>query len=855
MINHSLLFITFLLLQLYTPAQQGWYWQNPLPQGNFLTDVDAVSGLTITVGYYGTILSTDGSGWQVRDGGNNNDLFSVNISGNNIWAVGSNGTILHCSDGSGIDWDEQTSGIVDKQLRSVFFLNDNLGWCVGELETILKTTDGGNNWEVLNTNGSQHYFEVFFFDENDGWLCGAAGSNGVIKRTTNGGTTWLNSIIPASRMNAMLFADTSFGCAVGVGGTIFRTTDGGANWALANSSTSNDLKGVFLNSSGEGWAVGHYGEIIISTDWGANWNSQTSGTQDHLYAIFDGWVVGEAGRILHTSNAGASWELDCSGFTNFALGLDFVTDMIGYACGKGGKIYRTNDGGTTWEELSVGSSLDLFDVDFKKYQHLTGAGYTVGEPNGQYFTVYRTTNSGDTWLDKSFTIPNVGIASPIYDCYRMRGTNFVVGRYGLIARTTDGGSNWDIQKLPQQSYDLWTIDFKSENIGMVAGSSGTILKTTNKGEDWFSVSPDNVSNFRSIYFADPQHGWVVGVGGVIYRTTDSGDNWIKTTPNVTFERLNSVYFIDQNIGWVDGAMGTILHSTNGGVDWNFQYSGTNNELTSLSFSETGTGWIGGWYGTILHTEDGGGGLSVNSFWQNYLNLPLLDPGETSNEMNVEVNPEFLDSYSLSGITVVLDTIYHSNVSDLVILLEHEGVTDTLVMQPAYSGADFLNCKLSDASSVLIDEAEPPFTGIYKPYNPLSVFSGMDPNGVWTLKIIDLVSGNSGTLEAWGLKLYFDSPSEVISEYSVIPDNFELSQNYPNPFNPSTAIRWQQPETGLVSLKIFDVLGREIRTITNEELSAGEHETTFDASGFSSGIYFYQIIAGKYISTKKMILIK
>jgi hypothetical protein len=85
--------------------------------------------------------------------------------------------------------------------------------------------------------------------------------------------------------------------------------------------------------------------------------------------------------------------------------------------------------------------------------------------------------------------------------------------------------------------------------------------------------------------------------------------------------------------------------------------------------------------------------------------------------------------------------------------------------------------------------------------------------------------------------------------------YSLSQNYPNPFNPSTSISWQLPEAGLVTLKIFDVLGREVKTLVNEELTAGKHETAFDASLFSSGVYFYQLKSGKYVETKKMVLMK
>ena len=91
--------------------------------------------------------------------------------------------------------------------------------------------------------------------------------------------------------------------------------------------------------------------------------------------------------------------------------------------------------------------------------------------------------------------------------------------------------------------------------------------------------------------------------------------------------------------------------------------------------------------------------------------------------------------------------------------------------------------------------------------------------------------------------------------SLIVSAFSLSQNYPNPFNPSTTIKWQQPIAGIVTLKIYDVLGREVTTLVNGELAVGKHEAKFDASRLSSGVYFYQLQAGEFIQTKKMILLK
>jgi aminopeptidase N len=95
----------------------------------------------------------------------------------------------------------------------------------------------------------------------------------------------------------------------------------------------------------------------------------------------------------------------------------------------------------------------------------------------------------------------------------------------------------------------------------------------------------------------------------------------------------------------------------------------------------------------------------------------------------------------------------------------------------------------------------------------------------------------------------------IESLETLPDKFELKQNYPNPFNPVTNIGFRIPNFGFVSLKVYDILGREIATIFNEEKQPGVYEAQFDASNLSSGIYYYKLISGNFIETKKMVLIK
>jgi glucose/arabinose dehydrogenase len=93
----------------------------------------------------------------------------------------------------------------------------------------------------------------------------------------------------------------------------------------------------------------------------------------------------------------------------------------------------------------------------------------------------------------------------------------------------------------------------------------------------------------------------------------------------------------------------------------------------------------------------------------------------------------------------------------------------------------------------------------------------------------------------------------VGEGDETPRQFYLGQNYPNPFNPTTEIRYQTPEVGHVTLKVFDVLGREVATLVDEVLSAATHTRTFDATGLASGVYYYRLVAGSHIQTKKMVL--
>ncbi len=115
------------------------------------------------------------------------------------------------------------------------------------------------------------------------------------------------------------------------------------------------------------------------------------------------------------------------------------------------------------------------------------------------------------------------------------------------------------------------------------------------------------------------------------------------------------------------------------------------------------------------------------------------------------------------------------------------------------------------------------------------------------------SYGAGLYDFWLVKTGPELAAELI--ISPQPDKYALHQNYPNPFNPSTQISFDLTKAGHVSLKVFDLLGREVQTLVDEVQPAGTHSITFDGTGLPSGIYLYRLQAGDFTMTKKMVLLK
>ena len=216
--------------------------------------------------------------------------------------------------------------------------------------------------------------------------------------------------------------------------------------------------------------------------------------------------------------------------------------------------------------------------------------------------------------------------------------------------------------------------------------------------------------------------------------------------------------------------------------------------------------------------------------------------------------------------------------NLYLSLNHAGVEQLTVtlISPTGQSYQFLNGYISPSpgynfTTIFDDQADSTLTN-NRYYSLLpriktqgsinNAFSGNNSAGIWKLRINDVSGLETGYLTAWGIQIN-NSPVIGIQNISgEVPERFSLGQNYPNPFNPKTNIRIQMPNNGSAKLTVFDIAGKEVAVLVNEELHAGTYNVDFDGSNLASGTYFYKLVVGEnttngvgFSDVKKMILIK
>ena len=284
-------------------------------------------------------------------------------------------------------WTHLNSG-VQVQLRSIHFTDQNTGWSCG-YNSILKTTDAGNSWQLSTVAGSHK--SMAFMNSTTGFVCG---ENGRIYKTMNGGDSWqlLNSGVSVTLNNISIAPDGSI-VIPGNQTTVLRSSDDGMTWSnILNIPAVIDFFAVKILNSSTFVISGNESTILRTTNMGTTWESISIGMPNPLFAIDfaannTGWVTGCCGMFMKTTNAGISWTTDdylTPGYTLYSM--QFFGQSKGWLAGEAGYILRTTNAGLAWDSLNSNTQVDLYSLYFIN----ENTGYVSGY-NG---TILKTTNGG-----------------------------------------------------------------------------------------------------------------------------------------------------------------------------------------------------------------------------------------------------------------------------------------------------------------------------------------------------------------------------------------------------------------------------------------------------------------------------
>ena len=301
---------------------------------------DKTNSLNYSQDYSKNPNYTEQTDWQLSvinsDKNLNSIAFIDNFTG---FVVGSNGLILKTTDG-GQNWNEINTDIT-KDLFSVCLANGRI-FCAGENGTLLKSGFNSQSLESINTGINENFFNLKFIDDNTGFI---TGSNGVILNTVDGGLTWHKTTTgEKENLFSIDFADGRTGFVVGWNGTILKTEDQGVTWHKINSNQKSYLKNILFVNQFLGFIVGGDGLVLRTDDGGAAWSKIDIGTTSGLYKIF------------------------------------FENNDEGMILSNRGEIFKTRDAGKTWKKFNIGKPVILNDI-----QKLTTGRYLIIGNNGSIF--------------------------------------------------------------------------------------------------------------------------------------------------------------------------------------------------------------------------------------------------------------------------------------------------------------------------------------------------------------------------------------------------------------------------------------------------------------------------------------
>ncbi len=515
------------------------------------------------------------------------------------------------------------------------------------------------------------------------------------------------------------------------------------------------------------------------------------------------------------------WTLLSTVPTSPAINSIAVVDenVIWIAC-AGAQAYLSEDGGITWTLRNTGlaSAGDLYGISATDNMNCW-----VGTVAG---SIYRTSDGGNSWSLQ------IAVSGSFMDGIKMWDNNNGVyyadptasGQPYQLRYTTDGGTTWTLApNSPIAGSEFGVInawDYLDDQNTYWLGSANTTpnatsakiyYTTTGFAGTWNSATVSGLGGTQGLYyqaigFTDAMHGMAGSNGNNIVKTTNGGVSWTPTNlpPGLTvFAAINFTGLKDgSNTNWLvlsDGASYYVFKTTDQGSTYTQETippQAVTNGIQDMVFLNSSLGFAGGGAGVFL---------------------------------------------KYVGIVPVEFTSFTASSESGRIVLNWKTATETNnsgfeIQRRINNEGDWATVGFEKGNGTTTQPCDYTFTDDIQNINATSM--------AYRLRQVDL-DGSSQF-------------SNTVLVDNILPTAYELSQNFPNPFNPSTVISYALPYSSFVSLKVYNSLGQEVSTLVNETIQAGTYKVNFNASGLSSGVYYYVLRTGnnnEFVKTNKMILLK
>ncbi len=638
-----------------------------------------------------------------------------------------------------------------------------------------------------------------------------AGSKGNIYISENNGRNWTSINLTDQNTDISTFASIGNIIFAGTAGEgIYISQDNGKNWIPSNDGLM-DFNITVITVKDSVILAGTRGDgIFRSTNYGISWllsNNGISNDTINAMIVTDSLIIAGSlrGNIYQSEDTGINWNL-VSSVGNYSISSFTKKEDLIFAGSIGGGVYISSDKGIQWSPVNNG----IFNHTIKTITSKDSVIFAGAEFSG----IFRSTNDGELW-----SLVNNGLSDSMVTSSSISDSNVFFGtETGGVFSSSDFGELWIPMNIGLIATHVNAFLTHGENIFAGTRDAGVLL-STDRGKSWTELNSGltslNVLSLAiddSTIYASTWDSWV-------FKSPDFGKNWLPTTyVNASARKLASV----SSVLYVATTSDGVLRSTDEGNTW--QNLGLTSKFLDPIMARDSIVVTGSFIyeGVFLSSNYGQDWTSLGSSYA-YSTIYTLNWSGNNIVAGIDNGMYFR---SIEGDT----TWVQKGPNDRVYSTATE---DSIILTSTYSGV-YLSMDWGE-NWTKID------SGFSGPIYALAIvgselFAADGNNNIWKSLISHFVTG--------------------VKEISYVTvSNFSLYQNYPNPFNPTTTIKYSVPQNDFVNLTIYDILGKAIKTLVNEEKPAGEYEVNFDASNLSSGVYLYKLQTGSYTQVKKLMLLK